>query len=130
MQPKMVLLIGLGVLLLLILTSCAKYFEEPYLGQLETATPEDIHVLVNLEWAEVPDSCLNSAEQKVEYMRLHNYTAQVIVIRPYKDPDMTHAVALQGGTVYDNCYLSCMPFDYRYLEFYGKRVAWTERTHQ
>ncbi len=108
------------------LTGCDRYFLDPYLGQLENAAPADIHVLVNLEWAKVPDSCLNSARQKVEYMRLHGHDPEIMVIRPYKDPYQTHALVVENGTVYDNGYLSEMPFDYEDLAFYGTRVPWKE----
>lgn len=109
----------------LLVAGCNQYFLEPYLGQLETAIPEDVHALVNLEWQKTENSCLASARQKIAVMRRHGYSPELVVIQLHDDP-RTHAVVLLNGQIYDNGFLSDIPFDYRDLSFYGKRIHFEE----
>ena len=118
-RRSMLMLGGLATMLV----GCDKYFAVPYIDQLDEASPEDIHVLVNLQWNATNASCLPNARQKRDYMRKHGHPAEIVVIRIHDDT-RTHAVVLSGSTIYDNGYLSDIPFDLADLDHYGRRIPW------
>lgn len=109
-----------------ILTGCDKYFLDPYIDQISDASPEDLHVLVNLNWNRTNASCLPNAREKRDYFHKHGHPAKVIVIRLHNDT-RTHAVVLSGSTIYDNGFLSDMPFDLVDLAHFGMIVPWQKR---
>lgn len=103
-------------------------------------TMEDILVYTNLEYREIPratpeyrnGTCLPNAERKYELAQSYGYQdLEIVVIKLNEDTALkadwsrgwpTHAVLRQGNTIYDNGFISDIPFDIEELSRYGEIV--------
>ena len=111
------------VVAILLLTGCDRYFVEPYIEQLENPTLTDIHLQSNRHFSGEEESCLPNAQHKAEYMRKHGFNPTLMAIQKHDTVD-THAFVVVKGIVYDNGFMSEVPFPVADLAHYGRIVPW------
>jgi hypothetical protein len=105
---------------------------------------EDIHVQVNrivvdkyykVKRPQLNGTCLETSELKYEMAVEQGYNPEIVVVRLHEEVEYLrgassplHAVLLVDGTVYDNGFLTRVPFDLEYLDRYGVRVpdVWSD----
>jgi hypothetical protein len=138
------------ILLFALLSGCAKYFEEPmtpdtcWLCFDKKWTAEDVHVHVNRVVADkyyqvkrphFNGTCLEAAEMKYELAESQGIKGEIVILRLHREIEYwreatspLHAVYISNGIVYDNGFLSDMPFDEIYLDEFGNRVpdVWSD----
>jgi hypothetical protein len=103
-------------------------------------TMEDILVYTNREYDEMPrvtpeylnGTCLPNAERKYELAQSYGYQdLEIVVIKLNEDTALkadwsngwpTHAVLRHQNTIYDNGFISRVPFDIQDLSRYGEII--------
>ena len=131
------------IILAVLLTGCAKYFEEP-MPLDSDATVGSIQVYVNMlardayykpKRPHFNGTCLETAERKYELLEDQGLKSKIVIIRLHKDVEEQrnaasplHAVLVYDGEVYDNGFISEIPFDLEDLDRYGVQVpdVWSD----
>ena len=129
------LVIAAIALCLVLITGCAQmdeildpYFAEPYINLLENPTLTDIHLQSNRHYLGKEDSCLPNAYHKASYMRRYGFNPQLMAIQKHDSTSPgAHAFVVVDGMVYDNGYMSEVPFPVADLGHYGQIIPWQAR---
>lgn len=111
------------IAVMLMVSGCDRYFADPYIDQLESPTATDIHLQSNRHWPPNNETCLPNAHHKARYMREYGFDPRLVAIQLHNSTD-THAFVVVDGMVYDNGFMSEVPFPLSDVSHYGRIVPW------
>jgi hypothetical protein len=80
-------------------------------------------------------TCLETAELKYKMMKEQGYNPEIVILYLHYNVEYfmgatspLHAVVVEDDLIYDNGFISTIPFDRKYLERYGREVpdSWSD----